>query len=44
MKKDEALPFAATWMDLESITLSEIRRSVRKAEDPVISLVRGTQN
>ena len=24
IKKDEIMPFAATWMDLESITLSEL--------------------
>ena len=26
IKKNEMLPFAPTWMDLESITLSEIRQ------------------
>ena len=26
IKKNEMLPFAATWMDIENITLSEIRQ------------------
>ena len=26
IKKNELLPFATTWMDLEGITLSEIRQ------------------
>ena len=29
IKKNETLPFAATWMDLEGITLSEISQ-IRK--------------
>ena len=29
MKKDEAMPFAATWMDLEIIRLSEVSQKVK---------------
>ena len=27
IKKNETMPFAATWMDLEMITLSEVRQT-----------------
>ena len=30
IKKNEILPFAATWMDLESITLSKISQTERQ--------------
>ena len=30
IKKDEVLPFATTWMDLEGIMLSEIKIRWRK--------------
>ena len=38
IKKDEIMPFATTWMDLEMIILSEVSQ---KADDkyPVISLL-----
>ena len=37
IRKDEILPFATTWMDLENIVLSEISDS-EKANKHVISL------
>ena len=38
MKKDEAMPFAATWMDLEIIRLSEVIQT-EKNKYHVISLI-----
>ena len=40
MKKDEAMPFAATWMDLEIIRLSEVSQK-EKDKYHVISLTCG---
>ena len=40
-KKDEILPFATTWMDLESIMLSEINQS-GNTKNHMIPLVCGT--
>ena len=37
-KKNGISPFAATWIDLEDITLSEM---LEKEKYPIISLVRG---
>ena len=38
IKKNEILPFEATWMDLEHITLSEVNQK-EKNNDYVISLM-----
>ena len=38
IKKNEIMPFAATWMDLEIITLSEISQA-RKDKYHMISFV-----
>ena len=40
MKKNEAMPFAATWMDLEMIILSEVNRT-EKDKYHMISLICG---
>ena len=40
-KKEEVLPFATVWMDLEIIMLSEISQSV-KDKYHMISLICGT--
>ena len=40
MKTNEIMPFAATWMDLEIITLSEVSQK-EKDKYHVISLVGG---
>ena len=34
IKKNEIFPFATTWMELESIMLSEINKSVRERQIP----------
>lgn len=40
LRKGEMLPLATTWMDLESIVLSEVSQR-KKSGDPVICLARG---
>ena len=42
-QKDEILPFATTWMDLENIMPSQVSQR-EKVENGMISLVRGTWN
>ena len=38
IKKNEIMPFAATWMDLESVILSEVSQT-EKEKYPMISLI-----
>ena len=40
IKKNEIMPFAATWMDLEMITLNEVSET-EKDSYPMISLICG---
>jgi len=42
MKKDETLPLATTWMDLEGIMLSEVSQT-EKDKYHMISLIRGNR-
>ena len=39
-KKNEIMPFAATWMDLESVILSEVSQT-EKERYPLTSLICG---
>ena len=41
-KRNEIMPFAATWMDLEMIILSEV--SHKKRDKYIISLICGIKN
>ena len=41
IKKNKIMPFAATWMDLEIIILSELSQT-EKDKYPMISLICGT--
>ena len=40
LKKNEIMPFAATWMDLETVILSEVSQT-EKDKYHMISLIRG---
>ena len=40
IKKNEMMPFAATWMDLEIIIISEVSQT-EKGKYPMISLICG---
>ena len=41
IRRDEYLPFASTWMELEGITVSEISQA-EKDNYHMVSLMRGT--
>ena len=43
MRKNEILPFAATWMELEGIRLSEIISQSEKDRYHMFSFICGTQ-
>ena len=40
IRRDEILPFATTWMDLETIILTEISQT-EKVENHMVSLICG---
>ena len=40
LKKNEIMPFAATWMDLETVILSEVSQT-EKDKYQMVSLIRG---
>ena len=42
IKKNEIIPFAATWMDLESVTLSEVSQT-EKEKYHITPLICGIQ-
>lgn len=41
IKKIRKMPFAATWIDLESVTLSEVRPDRERGKCHMASLIRG---
>ena len=43
IKKNDIMPFAATWMDLEGITLNEVGQ-MEKDKYRIISSIRNKQN
>ena len=43
IRKNKILPFAATWMDLENSTLSEVNQK-EKENDHIVSLIGQTTN
>ena len=42
IKKKERIPFVATWMDLESVILSEVSQTL-KEKYPMVLLICGTK-